>query len=421
MGKGLVTNRSRKIGQGFTMFGPALGLLYCVFVMGADLAQLRQLEEANRIFDLRKALESGGSDGEALFYRALVSARFGDDAVAVEQLLHFLDTRQDREMQRKAHEELASVHVRTSRFGDAASEYAAALQLMFAGDAGRRDLEEKRVFCESLRDTPPQTVEFGKDVPVKARLLDAWIVPVNVNGKTAEWIFDTGANFSVVTESEAARIGLSIHDSSGIAIGSTGKRNSVRVAVAQDMHFGAAHLRNVAFAVIADNTLPRQAPRGILGFPVIRALGHVTISPKGVIRIDPGSTIPSGGPNLFFEGLTPIVQVRHGSYALQMVLDTGAGDSALYPAFRTALSPEENARLRKKDLRSTGVGETVVGAVDIAPKVRLELPGKAVDLINISLRSQQPHEFRFEDGRIGMDALAGGFTLDFRAMQLRLD
>jgi hypothetical protein len=67
------------------------------------------------------------------------------------------------------------------------------------------------------------------------------------------------------------------------------------------------------------------------------------------------------------------------------------------------------------------VGETVVGAVDIAPKLRLELPGKAVDLINISLQSRQPDEFRYEDGRIGMDALAGGFTLDFRAMQLRLD
>jgi predicted aspartyl protease len=421
MGKALVTDLSWKIVQGFTVIGPTLGLLYCASLMGADLAQLRQLEEARRIFDLRTALESGGSDGETLFYRALVAARFGEDAIAVEQLRRFLDTRPDREMQRKAHEELASVHVRASRFGDAASEYAAALQLMPTGDGRRLDLEEDRVICELLRDTPSQTIEFEKDVPVNARLLDAWIVPVNVNGKTAEWIFDTGANFSVVTESEAARIGLSVHESSGTATGSTGKRNSVRIAVAQDMHFGAAHLRNVAFAVIADNTLPRQAPRGILGFPVIRALGHVSISSKGVVRIDPGSTIASGDPNLFLEGLTPIVQVHHGGHALQMVLDTGAGISALYPAFRTALSPEENAQLRKKDIRSTGIGETVVGALDVAPKLHLELPGKAVDLVNISLQSRQPDEFRFEDGRIGMDALAGGFTLDFRAMQLRLN
>jgi hypothetical protein len=62
-----------------------------------------------------------------------------------------------------------------------------------------------------------------------------------------------------------------------------------------------------------------------------------------------------------------------------------------------------------------------VGALDVAPKLHLELPGKAVDLVNISLQSRQPDEFRFEDGRIGMDALAGGFTLDFRAMQLRLN
>jgi predicted aspartyl protease len=388
--------------------------------MGADLAQLRQFEEAGRIFDLRKAIESGGS-GEVLFYRGLVAARFGNDAVAVEQLSRFLDARPDREMERKAHEELASVHVRASRFGDAASEYAAAIEQIPAGDTRRFDLEEQRVICESLRDTPPQTIEFEKDISVKARMLDTWIVPVDVNGKTAEWIFDTGANFSVVTESEAARIGLSVQEPSGIAIGSTGKRNKVRVAVAQDLHFGAAHLRNVAFAVIADNALPRQAPRGILGFPVIRALGYVSVSSKGVIRISPNSTIAPGEPNLFFEGLTPIVEVHHNGHALQMVLDTGAGTSTLYPTFRAALSLEEIGRLRKKELKSTGVGGTAVDTVEIAPKLRLELPGKVLDLSNISLQSRQPDEFRFEDGRIGMDALAGGFTLDFRTMQLRLD
>ena len=73
MGKGLIANLSRKIGQGFTVIGPVLGLLSCVCLMGAELAQLRQFEEARRIFDLRKSLESGGS-GEALLYRALVAA-----------------------------------------------------------------------------------------------------------------------------------------------------------------------------------------------------------------------------------------------------------------------------------------------------------------------------------------------------------
>jgi len=139
-----------------------------------------------------------------------------------------------------------------------------------------------------------------------------------------------------------------------------------------------------------------------------------------LVRIDPNSTVAPGEPNLFFDGLTPIGEVRHGGRALQMVLDTGAGQSALYPSFRIALSPEENARLRKKKVRSTGVGETVVRTVDVAPTLRLELSGKAVDLSNISLESQQPANFPYEDGTMGMDALGGGFTLDFRAMQLRL-
>jgi predicted aspartyl protease len=83
---------------------------------------------------------------------------------------------------------------------------------MPANDPGRADLEEKRAICDALRDASPQTVEFRNAATVKARLLGSWVVPVNVNGRNSEWIFDNGANFSVVIESEAARVGLTILD-----------------------------------------------------------------------------------------------------------------------------------------------------------------------------------------------------------------
>jgi hypothetical protein len=58
----------------------------------------------------------------------VVAARFGQDAVAVSQLRRFLETHPDRELERKAHEELASVLIRASRYGDSASEYAEVLR-----------------------------------------------------------------------------------------------------------------------------------------------------------------------------------------------------------------------------------------------------------------------------------------------------
>jgi hypothetical protein len=87
------------------------GDVCCVTLIGADLGRIRELEGAQRIFDLRRALNAS-EDAETLFYRAVVSARFGQDAVAIPQLRRFLETHPDSDMERKAHEELASVLVK---------------------------------------------------------------------------------------------------------------------------------------------------------------------------------------------------------------------------------------------------------------------------------------------------------------------
>jgi hypothetical protein len=43
-------------------------------------------------------------------------------------------------------------------------------------------------------------------------------------------------------------------------------------------------------------------------------------------------------------------------------------------------------------------------------------------LTNVSLLVTQPAgDVRYRDGVLAMDGLVGGFTLDFRGMQLRLD
>jgi len=398
----------------------AAGVVCCLTLIGADLGRIRELEGAQRIFDLRRALVAS-EDPETLLYRAVVTARFGQEAAAIPQLRRFLGTRPDRDMERKAHEELASALVRVSRYRDSASEYAEVLRLMPANDPGRADLEEKRAICDALRDAPPQTIEFSSAATVKARLLGSWVVPLNVNGRNSEWIFDTGANFSVVTESEAARVGLTILAGAGIADGSTGKKNQVRVAIGADVRVGPALLHNIAFAVIADNALSRQAPPGILGFPAIRALGKIGISAKGMVLIEPDSKVSPGEPNIFFDGLTPIVEAHHGSSLLQMVVDTGAGRTMLYPPSRPALSHEEIGRLRKSKARSAGVGGTIERSLDIASELQLEMLGKQVTLKDIGLSSEQPTEYRYEDGLLGMAALGGGFTLDFKAMRLQLN
>ncbi|HEX4273959.1 MAG TPA: hypothetical protein VHZ74_01325 [Bryobacteraceae bacterium] len=82
-------------------------------------------------------------------------------------------------MERAVREELAPVLARSGSYGEAASEWTAELR---------------------------QTIEFGRGTQVKAHhnSLGSWNVPVIVNAKSTEWIFDTGANYWVMTDKDPA-------------------------------------------------------------------------------------------------------------------------------------------------------------------------------------------------------------------------
>jgi predicted aspartyl protease len=391
-----------------------LALLGCVCLAGADL---RRLDDSNRIFELRLAL----TDADSLYYRGKVSARFGQEEVAIQQLQSFLASRPNPKMQRKAHEELADAYERLNQYGAAADEWAKALKLTPLREPMRTDTENTRVLYEALRDVPPQTIEFEGDTHARAQHnpLGTWNVPVEVDGKQADWIFDTGANISTLVESEAQRLGLPIRKTSAYVEGSAGHKNPLRIAVAPNLIFGPAHLHNVVFLVLDDNALKigglNYQIRGILGLPAIRALKRVGISATGDVRIEPGQQ-PMEAPNMFFDELSPMIELTGNGYRLQMFLDTGANSSSLYPSIRVAL---EKTRLKTKQEKTAGAGGTIIRTTQVVPRLDLQMLDGSVTLTDVSLLQRQPGGFaRYRDGVIGMDALRDGFTLDFRAMRV---
>jgi tetratricopeptide (TPR) repeat protein len=198
------------------------GLVCCLSLAAADVAQLLELQEQNRIFELRAAIEQPGwNASETIFYRAVVAVRFGREPAGIQLLQKFLATQPDPEMERKADEELASALARTGRYGEAARAWADALRLTPPDASGRADDENTRVLYEAMRGFPLQTIEFGNELPMQAmrNAVGSWDVPVIVNGRQGEWIFDTGANQSVITESEAAGMKLSVRETTAYVSG----------------------------------------------------------------------------------------------------------------------------------------------------------------------------------------------------------
>ena len=408
----------------------------CVFALvcslslsAADVTELRRLYEKNLIFQLREALrQPGWNDSETLFYRAVVEGRFGQETAAIEDLRKFLTTRPNHDLERGAYEELASALARIGHYGEAASAWAAALRLTPLGDPDRADTENTRALYESLSNVPPQTIQFDQEVHIEAKrsALGSWDVPVEVNGRQGEWILDTGANQSTLSESEAARMGLSIRDASVYVKGSTDKKNSLRLAVAPELHFGGARLTDVVFLVLSDEALYisplKYQIRGILGLPALRALGTVGISGEGMVRIETKAAGEPGEPNMFFDGLSPIVETRHVGRRLEMLLDTGANKSTAYRSLRAALTRDELSGLKIKQDTSGGAGGIAQRTINVIPALGLAILDRTAELTNLALLLKQPTEdVSYRDGVLGMDALVGGFMLDFRSMQLRLD
>ena len=89
--------------------------------------------------------------------------------------------------------------------------------------------------------------------------------------------------------------------------------------------------------------------------------------------------------------------------------------------YRGMVEKDEIAALTAKDEKTGGAGEIIVRRTDVIPTLRLFVSGRPADLSNVSLLTTAPEgEARYRDGVLGIDALRPGFTLDFRAMQLRL-
>ena len=99
------------------------------------------------------------------------------------------------------------------------------------------------------------TVVESKHSKLKMRTADGTLfVPLTVNGKDATYRFRYGHNISMLSESEAKRLGMAIQavdskfgDSSGNDL------KGFHIAIAKDLMIGGLHLKNVAFGVVPDS------------------------------------------------------------------------------------------------------------------------------------------------------------------------
>src|SRR5690606_38892242 len=146
------------------------------------------------------------------------------------------------------------------------------------------DLKNTYALLKSLENTPKQEFEISEDAefPIKKDKAGLTNLEVTFGDKKVDFVFDTGANFSVIQKSVAEAMGLQIIQSKFMVNTASGRKVNSDLALAEKLEIGPITLRDVVFLIFEDEDLTfppiDYEMKGILGFPITRAFEEIRIS-----------------------------------------------------------------------------------------------------------------------------------------------
>ena len=288
--------------------------------------------------------------------RAAVAAAFNDPERAESLLRSIIRSQPRSEMADEAYDLIAKMEARSgqyARFNRTYAEWSAAFPNSPGVLAAKNDLDK-------FRGRPDQ--ENG---PRRRSTLHhergSYSVPVTINGKTDDFLIDTGAGQSALTLREAKKFGLTILPGSAPSMDSSGTGFSSRTAIAREVTIGGMRFRSVSFEVITPPDGPFQDVEiGIVGLPIQLALGSIRWLKDDIVEIG-AATPPSGSsPNLVFDTDPSrlLIEAEVLGKRVQATLDTGATTTDLNANFAD-LFPDVLSRDGKRGTADiTGAGGT---------------------------------------------------------------
>lgn len=399
-----------------------------VLAAGATVAvdrssDLKSLYEGRHWFQLREIANSKTPE----LYQGAVAAAFDQRDEAVAHLQRAIAAAPHSQEAVEARELLVHLYMRTAQY----SEVMATMKEQIAARVGKPATDGDRASIALLSQLPEMTVISRDASTLHYEMRGANLsVPISINDKPANFVLDTDANMSTLSESEAKRLGMSILDGAVALVGVTGEaKPGARMAVAKDFVIGKFHFKNVAFFILRDDQEPvvefPAGKRGIIGMPVILALQTLRWRHDGTIEIGFASHARDlSRANLCFDNEDPVTQIEFQQRKLEFVMDTGSEDSELWPPFAKEFSGLVAGAGKNDSKTLTGFeGSKDVDAVTL-PELRFTLGGFN-DVFRSAPVLMKPTVAlsNWYFGRAGMDLLnqAESVTMDFHAMTLILN
>jgi hypothetical protein len=392
------------------------------FAAGRTDSELKSLFAAHDWFKLRDAVERS-ADAPA-FYRGAVACAFNDVETAERHFRALIRGPGEVEQAAEAHGLLAHAYMRSGRYRQTYG-HLAAMQRLLPEVSG---LESGLALFSALSHYSELAAKARRNSAVQ--MTEDFFIPVAINGTPAKYGFDSGMNVSFISEAEANRLGLPIHEVSASALrdGASGNEVPVRFVVADRLSVGGFELQHVVFLVTQKGAMPFvELPpdkQGILGIPVLVAFGAMRWNKDRVLRIGMDrDRRDATNPNMCFQAVTPVVEGTYGTQRINAWLDTGNGKTYLTQRFMRRFPDATEAGAKEESARLRGIGGSTEVRVLTFPETKFSVGGS--DLV---MRPAQvlPKDERVDrdwyDVWLGMDLLGQSreVSLDFKSLRFSL-
>jgi predicted aspartyl protease len=396
------------------IFAAALMAAACLIQAAAQPADPQELYRTRQWFELRQAVTPASPP----LLRAAIAHAFNDRQTAERLLLDIVRSRPRPEFANDAYDMLCQLYATTGQY----ARFLITYREWSAAFPDSSEVQREKENEEKFSGRPDQ-----RNGPSRRAILrhdnDEFSIPVAVNGTRAEYLFDTGAWQSVVTEPEAKRLGLTLREGTHFITDPSGTRVGYRTAVAKEVTIGGMRFDDVSFAVYAAPSWAPDAEFGVIGMPILIHTGSIRWSKDGSVEL--GGTVPQAStPNLVFHENRLLLRAGFQDKSGLAILDTGATTTDFNANFASLFADLLERSGKKGTQEISGIGGTRVFESVTLPEFTLTIGPKPVALrpANVTLQQNALIGGTCCLANLGRDVLtqAQSVLIDFGAMSLQL-
>ena len=281
---------------------------------------------------------------------------------------------------------------------------------------------------EPLKDFPPQKMHMTTDVtiPISRNQFGNVIMRVSCGGQSEDFVFDTGATLSVMSESSARKLKIRVLESSSKVGNSVGSKVQTKVGIADSLWIGDLLVENIAFLVLADDVFAfpevNYVIHGIIGFPVMYQMKEIRICKDESITV-PIHPTKCEIHNMVLDGFSPVIRAETESDTLLFKMDTGAAMSELSKKYFMAHQNEVIEKGTKKVVKRGGAGAVIEPEIYELENFWMKIGGYELILSSLSVETEEYSFSKKYDGNLGVDALMhfNQLFLNFENMYLTFE